>query len=175
MGVSIEDVKELRQRTNAGVMDCKRALEEADGDLDRAVEILRQRGIALAGKKSARQTSQGLVECYVHAGGRIGAMVEVNCETDFVARTDIFKALAHELAMQVAATGPLSVSEEDLPSGAEGNPTELCLLRQPYIRDPSRSIQDVIAEAVAQTGENIRVRRFARFELGQATESGQPD
>lgn len=167
MAISAEDVKELRQRTSAGVMDCKHALEEAEGDLDRAVEILRQRGVALAEKKSQRQTSQGLVECYVHAGGRIGAMVEVNCETDFVARTDVFKVLAHDLAMQVAATGPLSVSEEDLPAGAEGDPKELCLLRQPYIRDPSRDIQDVIADAIAQTGENIRVRRFARFELGQ--------
>ena len=168
MAISAEDVRELRQRTSAGVMECKRALEEADGDLDRAMEILRQRGVALAEKKAHRQTSQGLVECYIHAGGRIGAMVEVNCETDFVARTDTFKALAHDLAMQVAATGPLSVSEEDLPAGAEGEPVEMCLLRQPYIRDPSRTIQDLIAEAIAQTGENVRVRRFARFELGQS-------
>jgi len=168
VAISAEDVRELRQRTSAGVMECKRALEEADGDFDRAMEILRQRGVALAEKKAHRQTSQGLVECYIHAGGRIGAMVEVNCETDFVARTDTFKALAHDLAMQVAATGPLSVSEEDLPAGAEGEPVEMCLLRQPYIRDPSRTIQDLIAEAIAQTGENIRVRRFARFELGQS-------
>jgi elongation factor Ts len=148
-------------------MDCKRALEESDGDMERAAEILHQRGLAVAEKRAERQTSQGVVECYTHAGGRIGAMVEVNCETDFVARTDVFKALAHDLAMQVAATGPLSVTEEDLPTGAEGDPGELCLLHQPYIRDPSRSIQEVIAEAIAQTGENIRVRRFARFELGQ--------
>ena len=168
MAVSAQDVKELRQRTGAGVMDCKRALEEADGDLEKAMETLRQRGVAIAEKKAYRQTGQGLVDCYMHAGGRIGAMVEVNCETDFVARTDTFRALAHDLAMQVAATGPLSVSEEDLPPGAEGDPAEMCLLRQPYIRDPSRTIQDLIAEAIAQTGENIRVRRFARFELGQS-------
>ena len=168
VAVSPEDVKELRQRTGAGVMDCKRALEEADGDLDRAIEVLRQRGLAVAERKAHRQTSQGLVECYVHAGGRIGAMVEVNCETDFVARTDTFRALAHDLAMQVAATGPLSVSDEELPPGAEGDPAEMCLLRQSYIRDPSRTIQELIADAIAQTGENIRVRRFARFELGQS-------
>ena len=167
MAISAEDVKELRQRTGAGVMDCKRALEEAGGDYDKATEVLRQRGLSMAEKKADRQTSQGIVECYIHAGGRIGAMVEVNCETDFVARTDTFKALAHDLAMQVAATGPLSVSEEDLPPGAEGDPAEMCLLRQPYIRDPSRTIHELVAEAIAQTRENIRVRRFARFELGQ--------
>jgi elongation factor Ts len=165
--VSTEAVKELRERTGAGVMDCKRALEEAEGDMDRATEILRQRGLALAEAKAHRVTTQGLVECYIHAGGRIGAMVELNCETDFVARTDSFKALAHDLAMQVAATGPLSISPDDLPPGAEGDPAELCLLLQPYIRDPSRSINELITEAIAQTKENIQVRRFARFELGQ--------
>jgi elongation factor Ts len=165
--VSTEAVKELRERTGAGVMDCKRALEEAEGDMDRATEILRQRGLALAEAKAHRVTTQGLVECYIHAGGRIGAMVELNCETDFVARTDSFKALAHDLAMQVAATGPLSISADDLPPGAEGDLAELCLLLQPYIRDPSRSINELITEAIAQTKENIQVRRFARFELGQ--------
>jgi elongation factor Ts len=165
--VSTEAVKELRQRTGAGVMECKRALEEADGDIERAAEILRQRGLALAEARAHRSTTQGLVECYIHAGGRIGAMVELNCETDFVARTDAFKALAHDLAMQVAATGPLSISPDDLPPGTEGDPGEMCLLLQPYIRDPSRTIQELIGEAIAQTKENIQVRRFARFELGQ--------
>ena len=167
MAVSTEAVKELRQRTGAGVMECKRALDEANGDMERAVEILRQRGLALAEARAHRSTTQGLVECYIHAGGRIGAMVELNCETDFVARTDIFKALAHDLAMQVAATGPLSISSDDLPPGTEGDPNEICLLLQPYIRDPSRTIQELISEAIAQTKENIQVRRFARFELGQ--------
>jgi elongation factor Ts len=167
VAISTEAVKELRQHTGAGVMECKRALEEADGDMERAAEILRQRGLALAEAKAHRLTTQGLVECYIHAGGRIGAMVELNCETDFVARTDTFKALAHDLAMQVAATGPLSISPDDLPSGAEGDPGEMCLLLQPYIRDPSRTIQELISEAIAQTKENIQVRRFARFELGQ--------
>ncbi|MCH8849574.1 MAG: translation elongation factor Ts [Chloroflexi bacterium] len=165
--VSAAQVRELRERTSAGVMECKRALEEADGDIDRAIALLKERGVALAEKRSARETSQGLVESYIHAGGRIAAMVEVNCETDFVARTEEFKDLAHNLSMQVAATNPLSVSEEDLPAGAEGDPAELCLLRQPFIRDPSRTVDDVVKEVVGKTGENIRVRRFARFELGQ--------
>ena len=167
MAVSTETIKELRQSSGAGVMDCKRALEEADGDLERASEILRQRGLALAETRAHRATTQGLVECYIHAGGRIGAMVELNCETDFVARTDAFKALAHDLAMQVAATGPLSISPDDLQPGAEGDPNEICLLLQPYIRDPARTIQELITEAIAQTKENIQIRRFARFELGQ--------
>jgi elongation factor Ts len=165
--ISAAQVKELRERTGAGVMECKSALEEAEGDIERALDVLQTRGLAMAEKRAHRETTQGLVECYIHAGGRIGAMVEVNCETDFVARTDDFKTLAHELAMQVAATNPLSVSEEDLPTGAEGDPAELCLLRQPYIRDNSRTVDDVVKDVIAKTGENIRVRRFSRFELGQ--------
>ncbi len=165
--ISAADVKALREKTGAGVMACKSALEEADGDVERAVEVLRASGAALAEKRADRETSQGLDECYIHAGGRIGAMVELKCETDFVARTDAFKELARELAMQVVAGSPLSVSEEDLPSGAEGDPGELCLLRQSYIRDESKTIDDVVKEIIAQTGENIRVCRFARFELGQ--------
>jgi len=160
-------VKQLRERTGAGVMECKSALEEAGGNIDRAAAILQERGIAMAEKRSHRETSQGLVDCYIHAGGRIGAMVEVNCETDFVARTEDFRALAHELAMQIAATNPQAISEDDLPSGADGEPAELCLLRQPYIRDGSRTVDDVVRDVIAKTGENIRIRRFARFELGQ--------
>jgi elongation factor Ts len=167
MPISATQVKELRERTGAGVMECKSALEQAEGDFDRAVTVLQDRGLAMAEKRAHRETSQGLIECYIHAGGRIGAMVEVNCETDFVARTEDFKTLAHELAMQIAATNPLAVSEDDLPSGAEGDPAELCLLRQPYIRDNSRAVDDVVRDVIAKTGENIRVRRFARFELGQ--------
>ena len=165
--VSAAEVAALREKSGAGVMDCKRALEEAEGDIDRAIQVLRERGVMLAEKRAARETSQGLVECYLHAGGRIGAMVEVNCGTDFVARTDLFKVLAHDLAMQIAATNPLSVSEDDLPSGAEGNPKELCLLRQPFIKDDSRTVNEVVRDVIAQTGENIRVSRFSRFELGQ--------
>jgi elongation factor Ts len=165
--ISAAQVKELRELTGAGVMDCKSVLEEAEGDHERAIALLRERGLALAEKRAQRETSQGLVDCYIHAGGRIGTMVEVNCETDFVARTDDFKTLVHNLAMQVAATNPLSVSEEDLPSGAEGDPKEICLLRQSFIKDESRTIDEVVKEVIAKTGENIRVRRFARFELGQ--------
>lgn len=167
MAVSTEAVKQLRERTGAGVMECKRALEEVDGDLDRAAEVLRQRGLALAEARAHRETAQGLVECYIHAGGRVAAMVELNCETDFVARTDAFKTLAHELAMQVAAMGPASISQDDLPSDTDGDPSEACLLLQPYIRDASRTVEELVKEAIAQTGENIQIRRFARFELGQ--------
>ena len=165
--ISAADVKTLRERTSAGVMECRRALEKADGDLDRAVVVLRESGLSIAKKRADRQTSQGLVETYIHAGGRLGALVEVNCETDFVARTDAFKTLVRDLAMQIVATNPIAVSEEDLPSGTEGDPAELCLLRQPFIKDDSRAVDDLVKEVIAQTGENIRVRRFARFELGQ--------
>jgi elongation factor Ts len=167
MAISAGQVKDLRDRTGAGVMECKSALEEAEGDIERAVAILQARGLAMAEKRAHRETSQGIVESYIHAGGRIGAIVELNCETDFVARTDDFRELARELAMQVAAMNPLSVSEEDLPTGAEGDPAELCLLRQAYIRDSSRTMDDVVKDVIAKTGENVRVRRFARFELGQ--------
>lgn len=167
MVISASDVKELRDRTGAGVMDCKRALDQADGDMARAQELLKEWGAASAEKRAHRETSQGLVECYIHAGGRIGAMVEVNCETDFVARTEDFKALAHDLAMQVAATGPLAIDEDDLPPDAGAPPEEVCLLRQPFIKEPSRTVQERVRDVIAKTGENIRIRRFARFELGQ--------
>ena len=167
VAISAGLVKELRDKTGAGVMECKNALDEAGGDVDKAIVFLQERGVALAEKREGRETSQGLVECYIHAGGRIGAMVEVNCETDFVARTDDFKSLVHDLAMQIAATGPLSVSDEDLPSDAEGDPAELCLLSQSFIKDDSRTIDQVVKEVIAKTGENIRIRRFSRFELGQ--------
>jgi elongation factor Ts len=166
VNVSAADIKELREKTGAGVMDCKKALIEAEGDQVKATSILRERGLSLAERKAHRSTEQGLVECYIHAGGRIGAMVEVNCETDFVARTDDFRALARDLAMQVAATGPLVVSKEELPPTEVGPVEETCLLNQAYIRDPSRTVQDIMNDVIAKTGENVRVRRFARFELG---------
>jgi len=159
-------VKELREKTGAGVMDCKSALEESGGDLERALAVLQARGVEMAEKRAGRETSQGMIECYIHAGGRLGAMIEVNCETDFVARTDDFKTLARDLAMQVVAYNPLSISEEDLPDGAEGDPKELCLLNQPFVKDESRTIDQVVKDVIAKTGENIRVRRFVRFELG---------
>lgn len=166
VNVSAGDVKELREKTGAGIMECKKALIEAGGDQEKAVEILRERGLSVAERKAHRVTGQGLVECYIHAGGRIGAMVEVNCETDFVARTDDFKMLARDLAMQIAAQAPLSIAEEDLPEDTVGPLEETCLLNQPFIRDPSRKVLDIVNDVIAKTGENIRVRRFARFELG---------
>ena len=166
MTVPLELIKELRERTGGGVMDCKRALEASDGDLDRAAQILSEQGIAAAAKKADRVTAQGVVDSYIHAG-RVGAIVEVNCETDFVARTPDFQQLAHELAMQVVASNPRFVSESDLPDGAEGDPAELVLMLQPYIRDPARNIRQLVNEVIGKTGENIQVKRFARFELGQ--------
>ena len=167
MDVSVEAIKELRERTGAGIMDCKRALQESKGDLARAEEILRERGIASAAKKASRATNQGVVESYIHSGGRIGAIVEVNCETDFVARTPDFKELAHDLAMQVAAMSPLYVDDSEIPDGDEVDPQQACILQQPFIKDPSRTVQDLVNEAISKLGENVRVRRFTRFSLGE--------
>jgi elongation factor Ts len=165
--VSVDSIKALREETGAGVMDCKRALEAAEGDVAKAQDILRQEGIASAAKKSSRATNDGVVESYIHSGGRIGVLVEVNCETDFVARTPEFRELAHNLAMQVAAMDPLHIDQSDLPEGVEVNPQEACLLQQAFIRDPSKSIDDLLKETVGKLGENIRVRRFTRFALGE--------
>jgi elongation factor Ts len=159
-------VKALRERTNAGVMECKRALEECGGDLEKAAEVLCLHGLAKAEKKQGRDVRYGLVEAYIHAGGRIGVLVEVNCETDFVARTDQFKTLAHDIALQIAATGPKYLAPEDKPSDDESDPVEVCLLAQPFIKDPGQNIQQIVVNTIAQVGENIRVKRFARFELG---------
>jgi len=167
MAVSVQAIKELRELTGVGMLDCKNALEEADGDLEKAKQILRRRGIAVAEKRAGRETAEGLVEAYIHPDGRLGALVELNCETDFVARTDEFKALAHDLAMQVAATEPRYVSPEELPPDSDGDPRDLCLLAQPFIKDANRSVQDLINDSIAKTGENIRVRRFQRFQLGR--------
>ena len=165
--VSVDAIRALREETGAGVMDCKRALEAAEGDLTKAQDILRQEGIASAAKKASRDTNDGLIESYIHSGGRIGVIVEVNCETDFVARTPEFRELAHNLAMQVAAMDPQHLDESDLPDGEELNPQEACLMQQAFIRDPSKTIDDLLKETVGKLGENIRVRRFARFALGE--------
>ena len=167
MEISVTLIKELREKTSAGVMECKQALQEAGGDLNRASEVLQERGLAKAEKKMDRVASQGLIEAYVHSGGRIGVMVEVNCESDFVAHTDEFKALAHDLALQVAATAPQYVSPEEIPQDTELNPEEVCLLAQPFIKDDSKKISDLIAAASAKVGEKVIVGRFARFELGK--------
>ncbi|MCY3603350.1 MAG: elongation factor Ts [Chloroflexi bacterium] len=159
-------VKELRDSSGSGVMDAKRALEEADGDMTQAAAILRERGLAAAAKRAERETGQGVVDTYIHAGGRIGALVEVNCETDFVANTDEFRSLVHEIAMQVAAMNPAVVSADDREAGLEGADDEVALLSQPWVKDASKTISDLVQDSMAKTGENIRVRRFARFELG---------
>ena len=148
-------------------MDCKRALEETGGDQEKAAALLREKGIASAAKKASRATNEGLVETYVHTGGRVGAMVEINCETDFVARTDDFRALAHDIAMQVAAMAPVSIGGTDTPEDEDAPAQENVLLQQPFIKDPSLTVQDLINEAVGKLGENVRVNRIARFSLGE--------
>ena len=150
-GISAAAVKELRERTGAGVMECRNALEQAGGDADKAVELLRERGIARAEKKTGREANQGLIDAYIHAGGRIGALVELNCETDFVARNEQFRTLAHDIALHVAA----------------GHEDGLPLLEQPFVRDEKRTIGDLVKEHIASLGENIVVRRHVRYELGE--------
>lgn len=191
-------IKELRELTGAGIVDVKEALNEAGDDRDKALDILRKKGMAKMAKKSDRVAKEGIVESYIHAGGRIGALVELNCETDFVARTDDFVALAKELALHIAAANPLYVSREDVPAEviekeleiykeqskeqAAGKPDDIvekmlngklekyfeesCLLEQPFVKDSGKKINDLISESTAKMGENVQVRRFARFHLG---------
>jgi len=177
MVVTANQVKELREKSGAGIMECKRALEEVQGDIAKAVELLKQQGLAKADKKTGRAASQGLVEPYIHGAGRIGSIVEVNCETDFVARTSDFRELAHDLAMQVAATSPAYVSIDEVPESAwaklekehgdrEKAAAAVVLLEQPFIKDPKLCIRDLVREQIGKLGENIIVRRFARFEVG---------
>jgi len=159
-------IKELRDQSGAGIMDCRNALLEAEGDAEKALEILKQKGYLKAQEKAERAASQGVIDAYIHAGGKIGAMVKVNCETDFVARTDEFKELAHQLAMQITAMSPQFISEEEASGEADIELQSACLLLQPYIKDPDKTIQDIINETIAKTGENIKVSRFVRFEVG---------
>ena len=164
---SVESIKALREETSAGIMDCKNALTESNGDLKKAAEILRAKGLLTASKKSSRETSEGIIDCYIHTGGRVAAVVELNCETDFVARTTEFKDLAHNLAMQVAAMDPTYLDSGSVPESENINPEESCLMEQSFIRDPSTTIRDLVNETVGRVGENIRVRRFQRFSLGE--------
>ena len=166
MDITTAMIKELRDQTGAGIMDCRTALIGTDGNIDKALEILKEKGLARAEKKSGRVTEQGLIECYIHTAGRIGAMIELNCETDFVARTDEFKELAHCLAMQVAALDPKYITEKDMPEDTEDESSECCLLLQQYIKDPTKTVNDIIIETIAKVGENIKVSRFTRYELG---------
>jgi elongation factor Ts len=183
--ITANDVKVLREQTGAGIMECKRALEEADGNMDKATELLRQQGLAKAEKKAGRTAAQGVIEPYIHAGGRIGSLVEVNCETDFVARTADFKTLAHDIAMQVAATSPRYLNEDEIPSDAwpalesefgdrKRALEAVSLFDQPFIRDSRATIRDLIKASIGKLGENIIVSRFARFEVGSSI-SNTPD
>ena len=195
--ISTEQIKELRNKTGAGMMDCKRALEETGGDIEKAVEFLRKKGAATAAKRADRAANQGVVEAYVHAGGRIGAMVELNCETDFVAKTPDFKSLAHDIAMQIAAMSPLYIAKDDVKKDVvdkeieiyktqaqnEGKPAavadkiaqgrlekfyqEACLMEQSFIKDSGKTIKDLIDEATAKVGEKVSIRRFMRYHLGE--------
>ncbi|MFC2021961.1 elongation factor Ts [Chloroflexota bacterium] len=167
MRITADRVKELREGSGAGIMECRNALLEAEGDMEKALEILKKWSLFKVEGKKNRLASQGMIEAYIHGGGRIGAMVEVNCETDFVARTGEFKELAHNLAMQVAAMTPQFVSPEEVPEGADIEIQAACLLLQPYIKNPDMTIQDIINETIAKVGENIKVSRLARFELSE--------
>jgi elongation factor Ts len=196
MTISPSQVKELREKTGAGMMDCKRALEETGGDSDKALVILREKGLAAAAKREGRQASEGIAEAYIHPGGKIGVLVEVNCETDFVARNEDFQKLSREIAMQIAASNPTYVDRSQVPEEVieqekeifrqkalnEGRPAAaiekivggqvekfyetVCLLDQPYVRDPKKKVQDLLNEAVAKIGERIVVRRFVRYRVG---------
>lgn len=164
--ISTSSVKELRGKCGAGIMECRNALADANGDIDKALGALKEKGWLKAAKKAERVTTEGLIEAYIHPGGRVGAMIELNCETDFVARTDEFKELAHNLAMQITAMCPQFISKEEVPEKAEVEIETACLLEQAYIRDPGKTIKDVIVETIVKVGENIKVSRFARYELG---------
>lgn len=197
MAVSAGDVKVLREKTGVGIMECKSALTETNGDVDKAVELLRKKGVASAEKRAGRETKDGLIEAYIHPGSRLGVLVEVNCETDFVAKTDDFKAFVKDVAMQIAATNAKVVSREDYPENEiakereifttqaqnEGKPDniierfvngkiekmfqESVLLEQGFIKDPNKSVKDLLTDVIAKTGENVQIRRFVRFQLGE--------
>lgn len=201
--VRAEDVRNLRDKTGAGMMDCKRALVEVDGDFEKAVNLLREKGLAKAAKKADRIASEGLVVSYIHGNGRIGVLLEVNCETDFVARNEEFKGMCHDIAMQVAAANPEYISRDEIPAEIleneksilraqalnEGKPEKIvekmvegriekfyqenCLLDQAFIKDPDKSVQQYVNEVIAMIGENMNVRRFARFVLGEGLEKKQ--
>ncbi len=203
MAISASMVKELREKTGAGMMDCKKALTETNGDMEKAIDFLREKGLASAAKKSGRIAAEGMVWSYIHGGGRIGVLVEVNCETDFVAKNDQFKTLANDIAMQIAAAKPSYVSREEVPAEViehekdvlmkqainEGKPENIaqkmvegrikkwygenCLVDQAFIKDPDKTVQDVINETIATIGENIKVRRFVRYERGEGLEKRQ--
>lgn len=201
MTITTEMIKELREKTGAGILDCRKALEQSNGEMAAAIDFLREKGLAMAAKRSDRQASEGVVELYSHGNGRVGVMVELNCETDFVGRSEAFRTLAHELALQIAASAPIYISEKDIPAEVlehetkiatakakeEGKPEailprivegslnkfkdEAVLLRQPYIRDESITVEKLVNQNVASLGENVVIRRFARWALGEISET----
>jgi elongation factor Ts len=200
MAITTEMIKQLRETTGAGILDCRKALEAADGDMQKAIDVLREKGLAMAAKRAGRQASEGVVELYSHGNGRVGVMVEINSETDFVGRSEAFRTLAHELALQIAATSPLYIREEDIPAEVIAHESQIAevkaheekkpdavivrivegslnkykdetvLLRQPYIRDETITVQQFINQKVVALGENVVVRRFARWALGETTQ-----
>ena len=200
MNISASMIKELRERTSAGLNDCKKALTETNGDMEKAADYLREKGLAAAAKKAGRIASEGIVEAYIHGGGRIGVLVEVNCETDFVARNDVFRGFVKDVAMHIAATNPLYVSKDDVPAEDiekekavlraqalnEGKPEKIvdkmvegriskfyenyCLLEQPFVKDPEKKVSDILNGLIATIGEKITVRRFVRYEKGEGLE-----
>lgn len=167
MDITAAMVKSLRDRTGAGIMDSKRALVEVDGDEEKAVEILREKGLASAARRAGRETSEGVIESYIHSGNRVGALVQLSSETDFVARTEEFTQLARELAMQVAAMDPKFVDRDSVPEDAGEVPNEDLLMEQAYIRDPGQTISDLVKDLAAKTGENVHIGRFVRYGLGE--------
>ena len=167
MAVSIELVRTLRDQTGAGIMNCKEALETSGGDLEKAVLALREKGIASVAKRVGRATNEGVIETYLHTGGRVGAMVELGCETDFVARTDEFQKLAHDIAMQVAAMGPVYVDQDEIEEGDARPPAQISLMQQPFIKNSSSSVGEMVKELAAKVGENVRVVRFSRLAVGE--------
>jgi elongation factor Ts len=167
MAISASDVKELRERTGAGMLECKKALEDARGDVAKAMEALKQKGHALAEKRAERETAEGVIGHYLHHNHRVGVLVEVNCESDFVARTEDFKNLVSAVAFQVAGMSPKYLSKDEIPAGSEEDPKVVALLEQPYMRDDSKTIGELVKDTIGKTGENIRIRRFVRYALGE--------
>ena len=167
MEVTVELIRSLRDQTGAGILECKQALTAADGNMDKAVEALREKGFAQAAKRVGRETNQGIIEAYIHTGGRVGAIVELGCETDFVARTSEFRELAHNIAMQVAAMAPEVVDENGIEEGDTRPKAQVSLLHQPFIKDNSSSVGDLVKDLAAKVGENVRVVRFNRLALGE--------
>ena len=167
MAVDVQLVRALRAQPGAGIMDCKEALEKSDGDMEKATQALREKGVASAGKRVGKDTNEGVIETYLHTGGRVGAMVELGCETDFVARTEEFQKLAHDIAMQIAAMGPVYIDKDEIEDGATRPPAQISLMQQPFIKNASSSVGEMVTELAGKVGENIRVVRFTRLAVGE--------